>query len=586
MEEQPAVNLEYYSTLMRRIIANTLETEKQEGIHVRETAPRFTVVMTAMFLAWLLLNSTPILSEEIQDVTFSTPYKSGKPTTADFYYNSRAIGSGREGFAEIVQRIDKLPPGTSVVWGPDYSRCGACSGMEPACVPEFLYPDLWKRLETSVMKHHLFLSSMFPGPFCRFSNFNIPGMMPVPLSVDDPKTQQRFDVILDWEIREIHRAGNSHSGKPAGGNAIAGRFISSGKPLVDFDLDLFWGRIPEQSHVLIRISWADKAGLPNEGDRLRALAKHIRAAWPYGVNQQLKYGKLIAVLTAPAPLAEALKAEKQVEEQRQRRIITWSNFHGPNTPSDEVLYCVNNRFVGRGDEAFQRILAQLDKLPRHTEVTIPRYQYSGRATAESCSPKERDKKNAELRSVVPFAAQRTEFDALIAKRNLTLSYFPELPPGNDSGTVIDWHSGDRVGGVFDSFGHIVRYDERQRVAMAKLGWSDYEAAGRNRQRRPECEAIYTLNDVKVGKGIAGFAKAMEEIGKLPKGSIVHVCVCLRTKGPFLCPLIYGHRHCERTGFEPYVGMFPWLINVAKKNELEIEWIPDECKSCKDCELNM
>ena len=79
---------------------------------------------------------------------------------------------------------------------------------------------------------------------------------------------------------------------------------------------------------------------------------------------------------------------------------------------------------------------------------------------------------------------------------------------------------------------------------------------------------------------------MEELGKLPEGSIVQVRVCLRTKGPFLCPLIYGHRHYERTGFEPYVGMFPWLVDLAKKRKLEIQWIPDERASCQDCELNM
>lgn len=528
-----------------------------------------------------------LFGEEDGDVVFSTPYESGKPTTTNFYYNRRAIGSGREGFAEIVRRIDKLPPGTSVVWGPNYARCGACNGQQPACVPKFLYPDLWERLETSVAQHHLFLSSTFPEPICGFSKFNIQGTMPTPLPEDDPKAEQHFDTVLDWEIREIHRAVKTRAGRPAtNSGTVAGRFLAAGKPLVDFDLELFWGRLTERSLVLIRIVWTDKAGLPKEEDRLRTLAKKIRAAWPFGVNEQLERGKLKVVLIAPATLAKVLKMEKQAEDQGQRRVINWGNYRGPNTPPDDVLYYVNGRLIGRGDEAFQRVLGQLDKLPSQTEVAVPRYEYSGRMAMERFSPQERNKKNAELRNVVPFAARRTEFDAIIANRNLTVRYFTELPPEDGSDTVIDWCFGDRAGNAFDSFGHVVRYDERPSTAAAKLGWTDYEAAAHNRQRRPESEAIYTLNDARVGMGVAGFAKAMEQLEKLPGGAIVQVRICLCTKGPFTCPLLYGHRHCERTGFEPYVGMFPWLVDVAKKRGLRIEWIPDERASCRNCELNM
>jgi hypothetical protein len=52
------------------------------------------------------------------------------------------------------------------------------------------------------------------------------------------------------------------------------------------------------------------------------------------------------------------------------------------------------------------------------------------------------------------------------------------------------------------------------------------------------------------------------------------------------PIIYtGHRHFERTGFEPYAGMFAWLVDVAQKRKLQIEWIPDERESCQDCPMN-
>jgi hypothetical protein len=409
--------------------------------------------------------------------------------------------------------------------------------------------------------------------------------MPVPLLADDPEAKQHFDAILDWEVGEVHRSGNAHSGQPTTNSIVGGRFLSAGKVITDFDLELFFGRLAEHCRVLIRLSWSGKTGLPREGDRLISLAKQIRAAWPLGVNEELERGRLTAVLTVPAPLVEALKTEKSAEEKQQRLAIEWSNFHGPNTPTDEVLYCLNGRFIGRGNEAFQYILAEIDKLQPHAEVIIPRYKYSGRWAIESFSQEELDKKNVDLRGFVPFAARCAELDAAIAKRNLTVNYLP-MSPGEATDTVMDWHSGDRYGSSFVSFGRIVRYDERPGPAAAKLGWTNYETVERNGKRQVESQAVYTLNDVKIGKGVAGFAKAMEKLGKLPEGSVVQVRVCLRTKGSFTCPLIYaGHRHFERTGFEPYVGMFPWLVDAVKKRKLELQWIPDEKQSCGDCELN-
>ena len=44
-------------------------------------------------------------------------------------------------------------------------------------------------------------------------------------------------------------------------------------------------------------------------------------------------------------------------------------------------------------------------------------------------------------------------------------------------------------------------------------------------------------------------------------------------------------HFERTGYEPYCGMLHWLVDVAEKRKLQIEWLPDEAESCADCELN-
>jgi hypothetical protein len=31
-------------------------------------------------------------------------------------------------------------------------------------------------------------------------------------------------------------------------------------------------------------------------------------------------------------------------------------------------------------------------------------------------------------------------------------------------------------------------------------------------------------------------------------------------------------------------MYPWLIDVAAKHKLKIEWVPDEAKSAQQCEI--
>src|SRR5262245_58853138 len=62
---------------------------------------------------------------EPHDVVLSFPFGPGeRPRMAQFYYDGRAIGEGRDAFAEIVERMRSLPEGTSIVWGPDYRRCG------------------------------------------------------------------------------------------------------------------------------------------------------------------------------------------------------------------------------------------------------------------------------------------------------------------------------------------------------------------------------------------------------------------------------------------------------------------------------
>jgi hypothetical protein len=543
-------------------------------------------------LIWWALYSPSGAAEPIRDVTltFSTPdHTSRHPTTANFYYNGRAIGGGLDGFKAIVERTRKLAAGTSIVWGPDYSRCGACSGGEPRCVAKYLYPELWQQFEGLVKERRLTLSSDYPGPWPHAVGLDRDREFPSELIVDDPPADTRFNAVLNWEVGENVPKGDKAPDETVVYGRRWHRFSAADKALHGYDLRLFFGQLPENARVLVRVALHEKIDLEDEENSPSELADKIGHVWKKELAGEVRRGRLKVTMTAPPELADALRTQTNNDQRLQ---IAWSNFQGPGTPHEGILYEVNDQFVGRGDDGFDRILASIDRLPAGTGIVLPRYRYSGRWAVETFSSKKLDEKNTKLRVIVPFADRTDELDAKIAERELKVT-FSEISPGTDvPGTVMAWHSGDRFGQAFVSFGRIVRRDELPRPAAATLSWTRYETGERrakseNRSKRQvESEAFYTLNDVEMGQGVAGFAKAMDKLAALPPRSVVGVRVCLRTKAPFACPLVYeGHRHFERTGFEPYVGMFPWLINVAERRKLEIDWMPDEQQSCGDCELN-
>lgn len=165
------------------------------------TASLRAIISLTVLQACFLFTSPATVAAETKDVIFSTKYSSAfKPTTADFYYNGRAVGSGREAFAEIVGRIRKLPPGTSIVWGPNYRRDGTGSGSEQPCVPRFLYPGLWKELTSSAQRNRLFLSGAYPGPWPRRVPGDRRGDMPSVLDADAAPVSEHFDGLLDWKV--------------------------------------------------------------------------------------------------------------------------------------------------------------------------------------------------------------------------------------------------------------------------------------------------------------------------------------------------------------------------------------------------
>jgi len=531
-----------------------------------------------------MLLAVSAAGEEPRDVTFSSAGESISPRTADFYFNGQAIGPSRNGFAAIVAEIRKLPAGSSIVWGPDYARCGACSGAEPACIPKFLYPDLWKELEKLVAERKLHLSSSYPGPFAKTVPSDMRVVVPRVVSLADPLAKAKYSATLDWRVDP--RPNDEQEKARSGSYAHASHdFFSLGRALSRSTRDWFFTRVSEETNprLLVKIAPSEEleAALWENANRM---AEEVWNFWRADLSDAIRRAKIEVVLAAPPKLAEALR----VAMEREALSVGWWNYHGPDTPHSEVLYTLGGKLVGRGDEGFRRVLARLGQAEPQSEVSLPIYQWSGRVSMYRGDALVQE--NQRLRQVAPYTSYRKELDEVMSARKLVLRAEEQLP-GREPDTVLDWDGGDRWGAAYVSYGRIVRHDAKPRPAAARLGWSNYDDGhnGEERGRRPrqmESSATYTIDGVGMGVSTAGFEKALGKLAQLPTGSVVHVRVAIRTKAPFLCPITFeGHRHFERTGFEPYFGLFPWLIEVAKDRNLAIEWIPDEGKSCHDCSLN-
>lgn len=528
---------------------------------------RITVVLLVGILCGHIVSDGRAIAQENRDVTLVTPFAPfERPTVANFYYDGRAIGSGREAFQEILDHVAKLPAGTSIVWGPNYARCGACSGREPACLPKHLYPDLWKQLLEIVAERKLTLSSSYPGPSIEGSVNG--GGFPTQVFAESPPQDQTFASVLDWEIDPKAKYRDRH-------------VITSNSVVLDrFSLDLHLQKLPEGSRVLVRL----KANVDDlrDADTQLKYANRVHGEWATAWGNHLRRSNLTASMVAPAVLVPSLK---DLAEARQKVLsIDWKNFHGPGTPHNEVVYLVNGRYVGRGDAGVDQIISQIEKLESGWKVQLPHYRLTGRYATERFGRDELRGLNEELSNIVPFADRRKELiDKIISKTGEVVTGSKQGSP--DGGTILSWSSGDRYAFKIASFGRIIYHDQTPKPTALKLSWTGYNA-GQRRDRKLETSAHYTVNDEEVGEGVEGFAKAMQRVEALAEGSVIHVKVCLRTSGPFRCPLIYGgQRHFERTGFEPYFGMFDWLLDVAEKRKLEIEWLPDESVGCEDCELN-
>jgi hypothetical protein len=294
-------------------------------------------------------------------------------------------------------------------------------------------------------------------------------------------------------------------------------------------------------------------------------------------------------LTFVVPESARERLTKLFRLEAHRATIGWTNFAGPGTPGEQVLYQINGSYVGRGEAGYKRILEHLNSMAEGTPVSWPRY-YPEPDSGPRGDFGFYNKVAAVLAPVSPLS-ELAEWQEVFEKRKLRredspISVFHKTDAAPSRTNVYGWESGDRTGLTFAKFGRLVRRGEEPHRPAAMLSWTDFDPAAdfpypEDRARKSEADADYALNGNSQGKGFEGFLKALEELRKLKAGSVVHVRVCVRTQGPFYDPIIVrGQRHFQRTGCEPYFGMFPLLIEVAKEKGLQIEWIPDEAAEPK------
>src|SRR5262249_30217505 len=147
-------------------------------------------------------------------------------------------------------------------------------------------------------------------------------------------------------------------------------------------------------------------------------AAMIEESWFHFFGLHVNRGKLKSAIVVPAALVLELNKPQPVEAPSI--FLTWQNFHGPETPHDEVLYSFGG-YLGRGDAGFDRVLDEIDKLPAGATVNLYRYELGGRFALENLGIDEIEARNARLKDLVPFAHRKKQFDDRVAKRELKLS---------------------------------------------------------------------------------------------------------------------------------------------------------------------
>src|SRR5262249_42320146 len=162
-------------------------------------------------------------------------------------------------------------------------------------------------------------------------------------------------------------------------------------------------------------------------------------------------------------------------------------------------------------------------------------------------------------------SRRRVFDKLLKEKRIEVDYDTIVPQSH--------YQADSVR-LLLSLGRVIRDNQAAKNADVILSWKNYDPT--DRLADPD-DAIYLLNGKEVGRGIPGVLRGVARTQARPHAAVLRLePVCLRTTGPFPCPyMLAGQRHFARSGKEPYHTLLELLAEVATRNQLQVELLPDE-----------
>jgi len=468
-----------------------------------------------------------------------------------FYFGGWFVGFGEEGFKTVIDKIQSLPPGTSVVWGADEAKRSAGPGSDN--LARNLFPEQWAEFQKVAKARGLILSSTGYAPI--YGDSVEPAEGPIASRVETGSPREPSEVILEW--------------KP---------------PRKDVEIFEYWRVMEWPIYILDgRESGRGPGGFLATLKALRKCKEgsRLRVVWsdgeePPGIEMFLmEFREVVAAKRFRLAVERKNKNDEMLRStiSEARCSIEWRNFRSVATPHEEVVYLIDGKLAGMGDAGFDAVLKRLRDLPQGQDIAYPRY-YLGRGAIESIPDmKQIDSyiKQFEAKDIVPFDKRRKEFDDLIKQKHFAVGR-DSITSGSDA-SIDEYEEAPAFLKSLLSFATIVRDEAKPAKADAVISWKQ----DRDERRRPTSAADYFFNGDKVGRDTQGFSAILKRIELLNDGATVRIDpVCIRTHGPFSDPvLIKGYRHFETTGEEPFRGLIDILADMARRKQLHVEVIPDE-----------
>jgi hypothetical protein len=364
---------------------------------LRHTFNRLTTVeskfaMRVSFLVLIFLfgvQQIRLFSDEPVDVCFWTPFDFDvhQEGAEIFRYNGIELGTMSDGFEKVLAKLATLPAGSSIVWGPEYSRCYSCGSTSRTISSR--YPAQWTKLKAIAHRRNLHLSAFYPTP----------PIVP----------------------------------KPAAENAT--KFGSDREATASFFWSNYYGELTEPGHVLY---YLDNRFIGVGDAGLDAILRHLKTL-PYGssytfpkyelsgrlaferftaaeitkFNEKLRgfkpflhrvaeFREVIAERMLvyrswiiPSPISihrddsaswgtintnSLLASTGRIVRRNQEltkldAVLDWRDYHAAlsdeqRRPESSSTYTLNSRDIGKGIEGFKKITKMIDNLPNGANLAV------------------------------------------------------------------------------------------------------------------------------------------------------------------------------------------------------------------------